>query len=85
VDTAGADPEPFAWWSAEAPSPTPERALGDLVELRASLNRIETLLVARARANGATWAEIGGQLGITRQSAHRRHRVRQPAVEPGVR
>ena len=77
MDVAGADPEPFAWWSVAAAAPTPERALGDLVELRASLDRIEALLVARARANGATWAEIGGQLGITRQSAHRRHHVRQ--------
>jgi hypothetical protein len=79
-------PEPFAWWSVETAPPAPERALRELVELRASLDRIEALLVARARANGASWAEIGGQLGITRQSAHRRHHApAEPAATDPAR
>ncbi len=74
--------EPYAWWNAESAPPAPERALRELVELRGSLDRIESLLVARARANGASWAEIGSLLGITRQSAHRRHRPPVTAVPP---
>ena len=38
--------------------------------------------VARAVFHGATWAQIGVALGVTAQSAHRRHRhmVYDPAT-----
>ena len=71
-----ASTQPLAWWNVETTTPTPERALRELVELRTVLNGIEALLVARARDNGASWAEVGDLLGITKQSAHRRHRPR---------
>ncbi len=75
VEAEHAEPEPFAWWNVQTAPPAPERVLRDIVQLRASLDRIEALLVERARANGSSWAEIGGLLGVTRQSAHRRHRT----------
>jgi hypothetical protein len=37
------------------------------------MERHEIELVCRARSNDATWAEIGGVLGIPRQSAHRKY------------
>jgi hypothetical protein len=73
VDVEREQSQPFAWWNVETAPPAPERALPELVELRTVLNGIEAMLVARARENGASWAEIGALLGITRQSAHRRY------------
>ena len=34
------------------------------------------MLAAEAYAGGARWAEIGAQLGISRQAAFMRHRAR---------
>ncbi len=42
-------------------------------ELRAVEANLETT-VARALHWGATWADIGAALDVTRQSAHRRYR-----------
>ena len=52
-------------------------ALNDTAEAAAQLRTVETNLeiaVARALHWGASWAQIGDTLGITRQSAHRRFR-----------
>lgn len=52
-------------------------ALNDTAAAAAQLRTIETNLeiaVARALHWGASWAQIGDTLGITRQSAHRRFR-----------
>lgn len=38
------------------------------------LHSLAGLLVARARADGATWAEVGATFGVTRQAALRRWR-----------
>lgn len=38
------------------------------------LHGLAGLLVARARADGATWAEVGAAFGVTRQAALRRWR-----------
>jgi hypothetical protein len=38
------------------------------------LHGLAALLVARARSDGATWAEVGGAFGVTRQAALRRWR-----------
>ena len=46
-----------------------------MVEIRQTLDRVEGLLAAEARGGGATWAEIGAQLGISRQAAFARHRA----------
>jgi hypothetical protein len=51
------------------------RGLALIVELRQTLDRVESELAARARAEGATWVEIGAELGISRQAAFMRHRA----------
>jgi len=51
----------------------PLDALLIIAETRATLTRLETLLVGEARRTHASWAEIGSALGISRQAAHRRH------------
>jgi len=43
------------------------RALRDLVE------RLETLQVDNARAQGWTWEEIAQHLGVTRQAVHKKY------------
>ena len=52
------------------------RGLAIVVELRRTLDRIESALAAEAYACGAPWAQIGAQLGISRQAAFMRHRAR---------
>ena len=42
-------------------------------DLRATLDRLERLLVLQARRRTHTWQAIGDALGVSRQAAHRRH------------
>lgn len=52
-------------------------ALSRLAEAQATINRLEAervALVARALRWGATWAEIGAELDVSPQAAHRRFR-----------
>lgn len=52
-------------------------ALSRLAETQAAIDRLEAervALVARALRWGATWAEIGTELGVSPQAAHRRFR-----------
>jgi hypothetical protein len=54
---------------------TAEEALANLPLVAAASAQVEQSLVGwvwRARALGATWAQIGNALGITRQSAWER-------------
>jgi hypothetical protein len=59
--------------------PPRERAKQTLDELwrvheqRTSMERHEIEVICRARSDDATWAEIGDQLGMSRQAAHRRY------------
>jgi hypothetical protein len=46
--------------------------LRDLAETRRRLDQLEHSVVALLRANGATWEQIGEELGISRQNAQRR-------------
>ena len=62
-------------WIAQATRMSEREGLRQLVALRATLDRVEILLVAGARARGVSWTQIGADLGIARQSAHRRHRA----------
>ena len=55
------------------------RGLRVIVDARRTLDRIESLLAARARGGGASWRDIGEALGISRQAAFMRHRA---AVKP---
>lgn len=45
------------------------KALGDVGLVRGLLDRAEIVAVKTARQHGKTWAEIGTQLGMTRQAA----------------
>lgn len=46
------------------------RAVGALHRLA---EQVEAAAVARARAEGWTWEQIGDALGVSRQSAHTKH------------
>jgi hypothetical protein len=46
------------------------RAVGALHRLA---EQVESAAVARARAEGWTWEQIGDALGVTRQSVHTKH------------
>ncbi len=59
----------------------PFRGLGELNELRATLDRVERELVLVARDNLSSRAEMGDALGISRQAARARHR---PYVDRGA-
>jgi hypothetical protein len=49
-------------------------ALGDLTAQLAKLHTRQDVLVARARAAGATWTQVADALGVTPQAAHKRYR-----------
>ena len=50
--------------------------LGMACRLLRSARRLIEALVGSARREGATWQQIGDQLGVPRQTAHRRHHRR---------
>jgi len=67
--------ERLARLAAEAAgSPTPGAALRKLAELREELEAFERRQVAHALAEGASFAAIARELGLTRQAVHRRFR-----------
>jgi uncharacterized protein YerC len=63
---------------------TPIAALRAVTALRRELNLFERQQVARALADGATFASIARELGISRQAVHRRFRNLSPADAPLV-
>lgn len=54
------------------------RGLRQIVAIRTALDTLEPLLVVAARKQGATWAHLAADLGITPQGARQRH----VAVDP---
>ena len=65
-------------------APTPIAALRAVTALRRELDAFERQQVARALADGATFASIARELGISRQAVHRRFRNLSPADAPLV-
>ncbi len=61
-----------------AEAPTPRAALRRLGELRDELEAFERRQVARALAEGASFAAIARDLGLSRQAVHRRFRSVAP-------
>jgi ATP-dependent Clp protease ATP-binding subunit ClpA len=57
-----------------ADAPSPRAALRQLGELRRELDAFERRQVARALADGASFAAVARDLGISRQAVHRRFR-----------
>ena len=53
-------------------------ALRELVTARAALDSREASLVVRARSCGATWAELGRSLGLSKQAVRKRHLALDP-------
>jgi ATP-dependent Clp protease ATP-binding subunit ClpA len=65
----------LAQLAAEAAgAPTPRAALRTVSELRRELDAFERRQVAHALAEGASYASIARDLGLTRQAVHRRFR-----------
>jgi hypothetical protein len=54
------------------------RSLRQVRAARAALDELEAALVDRAREAGMPWTQIGNDLGISGQSAHRRHAGHDP-------
>ena len=52
----------------------PAVGLAAVATLRTLVEELEVLHVDNARSQGWTWQAIAEQLGITRQSAHKKHR-----------
>jgi hypothetical protein len=61
----------------------PKAALASLTALRAQLDALERVHVARALEAGDTFTAIGKSLGISRQAAHRRYRDADPRSRGG--
>jgi ATP-dependent Clp protease ATP-binding subunit ClpA len=65
-----------------AAAPTPRAALRRLGELRDELEAFERRQVTRALAEGASFAAIARDLGLSRQAVHRRFRNLATEVTP---
>ncbi|WP_049566606.1 hypothetical protein [Streptomyces sp. SBT349] len=51
----------------------PLAGLDAVARLRAEVERIEAVLVRRARNKGATWPRIAAVLGVSKQAVHKKH------------
>ncbi|TLQ44938.1 hypothetical protein [Streptomyces marianii] len=47
--------------------------LGAVAQLRTEMERIEAVLVRRARNNGTTWPQIAAVMGVSKQAVHKKH------------
>lgn len=51
----------------------PATGLQAVAALRRLLERLERLQVDNARAGGWSWSQIAAELGVTKQSVHKKH------------
>jgi DNA-binding NarL/FixJ family response regulator len=63
--------------AARATSADPAEGLRAVAALRRLADKLEVLQVRRARALGWSWQDIAAQLGVTRQTVHKKHAGRQ--------
>ena len=54
-------------------SQDPKEGLRAVAALRRLLEQLESLHVDRARSLGWSWQDIAGELGVTKQTVHRKH------------
>ncbi|MDP9387080.1 MAG: helix-turn-helix domain-containing protein [Actinomycetota bacterium] len=54
-------------------SSDPRDGLRAVAALRRLVEQLEVLHVGRARDLGWSWQEIAGELGVTKQTVHRKH------------
>lgn len=59
-----------------AGSQDPQEGLRAVAALRRLLEQLEVLHVDRARTLGWSWQEIAEELGVTKQTVHRKHGAR---------
>lgn len=48
-------------------------ALAATAEARRELERLEAVLVRRARTQGSAWSEIAAALGVSKQAVHKKY------------
>ncbi|HEX4833297.1 MAG TPA: hypothetical protein VH478_19630 [Trebonia sp.] len=65
--------EPALAITRSAASTDPEVGLRAVASLRALTERLEIVQVENARKLGWSWQDIAGRLGVTKQTAHRKH------------
>ena len=65
--------EPSLDMAQSAASTDPDVGLRAVASLRALAERLEIVQVENARKLGWSWQDIAGQLGVTRQTVHRKH------------
>jgi DNA invertase Pin-like site-specific DNA recombinase len=58
---------------AQAGDDDPLRALAATARLQREISQREAVAVRRARARGASWAQIAAALGVSRQAVHRKY------------
>jgi len=74
-------PRRTAYWARKAGRQQKLDELRRVHDQRISMERYLIDVVCRARSNDATWAEIGDQLGMSRQAAHSRYAHIVSAIE----
>ncbi|MFJ3931944.1 MULTISPECIES: hypothetical protein [unclassified Streptomyces] len=47
--------------------------LSSVAQLRTEMERIEAVLVRRARNSGTTWPQIAAVMGVSKQAVHKKH------------
>ncbi|MEY6566764.1 helix-turn-helix domain-containing protein [Streptomyces sp. PGLac3x] len=67
------DAEELTSLAASTADEDPLTGLGSVARLRAETERVEAVLVRRARNNGATWPQIAAALGVSKQAVHKKH------------
>ncbi|ARQ69326.1 helix-turn-helix domain-containing protein [Streptomyces marincola] len=67
------DGEQLTDLAASTAARDPLAGLGALARLRAETDRVEAVLVRRARTSGATWPQIAAALGVSKQAVHKKY------------
>jgi DNA-binding NarL/FixJ family response regulator len=63
-------------------SPDPAVGLRAVAALRRLVEQLEELQVRNARDHGWSWADIARQMGVSKQTVHRKH-SRRPVSDAG--